>query len=419
MLLECIVALTLLFMVYVVYDRILRFPGEYPGPFRWPIVGNINLFINDKFRDQIEAVQQSMDTPLMTLMIGSRKILVCNNPEYQRSIYRVLSPGKFEDLFDDHDVINNKIQEGKTWRSTRKMIHTNLLSKNSILDPFSILAKHILIAINDIREKTRDCDSFDSSFSTSKAILNTFSELVYGGTIDEGSLKLLGKKVYEMIRFDVSWRRFSMIVPIKWLNSLLFQSVLISYRTFIQNVQPAIQSAMSSFIPNSTRKTFIEILLQKQHVASEKGTIPEYLANTSIKQVAWISIYQGHAGIHIHFNAILTNLALNPEWQDRIYREIQEAEPNIKPTPKIHNPDFPILCAFIKESLRDIPGFLIGRRVLKDFNIEPKYSKRNEGSHLLYKNEKRSRSRPDKRTSLELRANIDVFDQAIDCHTRS
>eukprot|EP01083_Nonionella_stella_P287925 980103_1 len=131
---------------------------------------------------------------------------------------------------------------------------------------------------------------------------------------------------------------------------------------------------MSSFIPNSTRKTFIEILLQKQHVASEKGTIPEYLANTSIKQVAWISIYQGHAGIHIHFNAILTNLALNPEWQDRIYREIQEAEPNIKPTPKIHNPDFPILCAFIKESLRDIPGFLIGRRVLKDFNIASSFS---------------------------------------------
>eukprot|EP01083_Nonionella_stella_P201979 738328_1 len=53
MILEGIGTCIAVFVAYALYDRLLRFSGDPPGPFRWPIIGNLNILFKFSIRDQL------------------------------------------------------------------------------------------------------------------------------------------------------------------------------------------------------------------------------------------------------------------------------------------------------------------------------------------------------------------------------
>eukprot|EP01083_Nonionella_stella_P144599 451747_1 len=371
MFLEIIGTCIFLSIGYIYYDRRLRFPGYPPGPFRWPIVGNLSIFMTKYPEVRIEEIQKSLNTSVMTIVLGSRKIVVCNSLEGLRSMQSSLCAGRFESIFTENSYFNIKYDQGPNWYERRKMTQAFLLGHKSILSHDDSLVTNVHNLVEDIRAEVKTGKSFDPSYMIFKALVASVSELVCNGSMNDDAMKQFFKNAYAYLHFVFLWRRFCVAIPFKLLRRFLFQWILNAATEINNTLYPMVKSSMKSFDYKSPPNSYIDLVLQKKKKLSLMGKTPEYLDELNILDWASKMIVGGGIGAKITLQRSFFMLTSTPTWQQKLYKEIISAR-HITPLPsEIRDPErFPALLAFIKEVMRtNSPGLQTPRRLISDMEI--------------------------------------------------
>eukprot|EP01083_Nonionella_stella_P063636 165377_1 len=306
MFLEIIGTCIFLSIGYIYYDRRLRFPGYPPGPFRWPIVGNLSIFMTKYPEVRIEEIQKSLNTSVMTIVLGSRKIVVCNSLEGLRSMQSSLCAGRFESIFTENSYFNIKYDQGPNWYERRKMTQAFLLGHKSILSHDDSLVTNVHNLVEDIRAEVKTGKSFDPSYMIFKALVASVSELVCNGSMNDDAMKQFFKNAYAYLHFVFLWRRFCVAIPFKLLRRFLFQWILNAATEINNTLYPMVKSSMKSFDYKSPPNSYIDLVLQKKKKLSLMGKTPEYLDELNILDWASKMIVGGgyslKAGTEIQLN---------------------------------------------------------------------------------------------------------------------
>eukprot|EP01083_Nonionella_stella_P111231 326173_1 len=337
MILEFIVTSTFLSVAYVLYDRLLRFPGYPPGPFRWPITGNLNILSKGTDK-RIEAIQQSFNTPIMTLLSGSRKVVICNSPESLPSLTSAICAGRFQTLMTENGHAKLEYQQGLHWSELSKMSQTFLLAQNSFLNRYKIMMKNITYLVEHFREKSQNGKPFDANLLISNAVFNSSSELIIRKTMEDDTIATLENNF-----------------GLKHSKSI---------------IHPMIESTMASFTKNSPAKSYVDLILQKKQRLATKGKHPEYMENRYIMFHAFSLIV--NTGANFVLRRVFTKIASNYVWQEKLYGEVTSFGDKLPSASEIRDPThFPILIAFVKEVLRIISPEIHSqpRRLMKDTQI--------------------------------------------------
>eukprot|EP01083_Nonionella_stella_P154614 498457_1 len=289
----------------------------------------------------------------MTLMWGSRKVVVCNDPESLKSLTSGFCAGRFNTLFTENDYSKLKYEQGPNWIEHRKMSQAYLLGPTAQLDRADILTKSTHNLVEDFREKAQTGESFEPSFMISKALFSSVSELVFRKSISEDTVKVLRNQGDKFIQFLISWQKFCVVIPFKWFRRVLFRGALVALGKRNQTLNPMIESSMASFDPKSAAKSYVDLVLQKQHRLVGKGKKPDYLDDAKILNFAALMVTGGGAGALFTLKVAFSKLAALPEWQEKLYREVISTGPTHPSVSELRDPGrFPSLVAFVKELLR-------------------------------------------------------------------
>jgi hypothetical protein len=174
--------LTLLALVvhFVFYSRFRHLP---PGPWPWPVVGN--LFLLGSSPHQAFAHLAKKYGPLVHLRLGSRHTVIVSSPAMAKEfllthdhVFQYRRPSTISTILNNGKNIAQS--SGPLWRQLRKICITGLFSTKCIHSFQAVRIKEIRSTLKDIKVKAQEGKVVDLDFQLSLLATNIIIEMAFG-----------------------------------------------------------------------------------------------------------------------------------------------------------------------------------------------------------------------------------------------
>jgi cytochrome P450 len=174
--------LTLLALVvhFVFYRRFRHLP---PGPWPWPVVGN--LFLLGSSPHQTFARLAQKYGPLMYIRLGSCHTIIVSSPAVAKEfllthdhVFQYRRPSTINKILTNGSTIGHS--SGPLWRQLRKICMTGLFSTKCIHSFQAVRMKEIRSTMKDIKIKAQEGKVVDLDFQLSLLATNIMTEMAFG-----------------------------------------------------------------------------------------------------------------------------------------------------------------------------------------------------------------------------------------------
>eukprot|EP01083_Nonionella_stella_P014269 40129_1 len=365
----------LICVAYYVYDRKLRFPREPPGPFRWPIIGNLHLQCYKETARIVEENQQAIGTPVITLAFGPRKIYVCNSPEANQAIKSGVCGGRFTTAAVFGEKSSQDGFEHPHWWKHKRMLQTYITGPTPSLRHDTVFFNLGQKLVSSFQQHVKANEMFDPSPYLTSTVFSAGTELLLGKSFgpSEKILDLFAEKsMLTRSVFNV-WERLLPLIPSGWLRAEIFKKTKETCWQYEKILRNYYEHIFESFDKSKKITNYVEALLKKraEMIVNNDGETPRFLEDDIIFYCSYLVVGGAQYANVTLLRSIIFKLASLPEWQAKIYAEVSKI-PTIPVDFYIVRRDYPALFAVVQEGLRFIarPDNLeLSRVVLKDTSV--------------------------------------------------
>ncbi|KAK3097001.1 hypothetical protein FSP39_005504 [Pinctada imbricata] len=348
-----------------------------PGPKPWPVIGNLPHIVGQDLHIALLKLSKNFGK-MFWLKLAGEEVLVVNNMDAAVACFvrqgKIFSgrPKKSKSvdvmLGDGLDIVMNDLSPELKFH--RKIVHSFLASQtNSGKDRLErILLREADSFQETLRNLHQNKTCFDPKFHVARVVANVLSQCILNHRFDD-----VDEEFHEQLRIvqDIvdNIESFNIVDIFPWLEHLPIPS----WRRYLKSLEKkdrwifnVIQKHRES-PAESGHKDLVDLMLEHQKAAIEKNDTKQtnLLKDTNIGHIVHELFGGGIESTTMSILWFILYLIRHPEWQDKIYEEIQTNLHHGTDTKNdlpsaFDRGSFPILEATIKETLRNACVLPIG-----------------------------------------------------------
>uniref|UniRef100_A0A0C9QXQ9 TSA: Wollemia nobilis Ref_Wollemi_Transcript_939_1808 transcribed RNA sequence n=1 Tax=Wollemia nobilis TaxID=56998 RepID=A0A0C9QXQ9_9CONI len=358
-----------LYVFYTINLSIRKASRLPPGPFSFPIIGNLHQFGNLPHRNLQDLAAKY--GPIMFLRLGSFPTLVVSSPEVAKEVLTThdlafasrpaSAAGKY--LAYDHKSLA-LAPYGHYWRYFRKICVTELLSARRLECFRSIREEEVALAMRSIWDKSQHGTV---SINVSKVLSSITSATVWrilsGTRYCEDDLAGEGREMRDMVH-EVTYTIGSTIIGdfIPWLDWLDIQGnkrrMMKAHNFFDRVVQKIIdehvKARRSSNMDNQRKKDIVDVLLDMNDDDVLAGDVK--MSMDGIKATIFVLFIGGIETTATTLEWAMSALLQNPRVAKKLQQEIASAVGKHRIVSESDLTNMEYLRCVITETLRLYPA---------------------------------------------------------------
>ncbi|GLJ49943.1 hypothetical protein SUGI_1062020 [Cryptomeria japonica] len=376
-------AVTVIVMLMIFYMFSRRRGRLPPGPFPWPIVGNL-LQMKELIHRSLYDVSQKYG-PIASLKLGSVTTIVISSPDMAKEILKTkdlifagrpaTAAAKYI-FYDFKDV--GFTPYGPYWRQMKKLCMVELLNAKRIESMRSMREEAVSVAVRSVWEKSRHGTvAVNLSKILSSLVSSQILKILYGTAIsDDQGVGSHGEKIKELLlEASMTVGIFNIGDFIPWLDWLDLQGV----KRRMKTVNKSLDQMMTTIIeqhrqrrssssgkqqPNSN--DVIDALLDMQ--AADSITITD----DHLKGIVFDIFAAGVETTYTTLDWVMSSLIQNPSVQKKLQEEVEAVVSKERAVQESDLQGMEYLLCVVKEALRLYPPvpLLIPHESTEDCTID-------------------------------------------------
>lgn len=345
--------------VILASHKILKLYSDWnrlpPGPFPWPVVGNILWFRQNNFPHEVMNEIAAKYGPVFSLFLGHNPHVVVADPEIGLQVLKKYTfagrPRTFlqDNLFfkgDSTDIVFSDY--GTEWEALRKVGHS--ATRKYAVSPQ--LAPTVIDVVDRAIERVMG-ESFDCGSLVNLIMPNILAMAAFGERYDFDDPEFL--QWTEAL--DVSNRRNGVMILVMFMPFMRhifynqWKDLTSSIRFQWDYVEKMYQKRLESYSQGKTDTFCDAVITAKIEAEAEENWMLPYLKPRNVMNTITDLFGAGVDTTKMSLKWVFLLMAKYPDLQEQMRREVIEAVSGGEPQLD-HKSNCSLVCAFVSETLR-------------------------------------------------------------------
>ncbi|KAG1714438.1 Cytochrome P450 3A1 [Nymphon striatum] len=354
-------------LIWIHYIRNFRFWKHQgvPGPSAWPIFGHFKTVLYSKPAHEVEYEFLKKYGNIYGKYEMGTKIITVNDPELLKLIFvKDFDVFRNRGNFGSTDELFTKtliFSEDEEWKNSRKIL-SQVFSSGKIKQMSPLFSQ----CCDDLEEvlmktaETGEIHNYKKVFSS--FAVNVSGKCFFGIDVDGGDPNgKFNANARKMLDLGLSFRFLLLFLCPKLMNIFKIPLIDPTLTRYFSNVILQIMEARKGV--KSNRMDFVQIAVDYMKDPNNKGNSMGNFTVHEIINHSLIFLFSGVDNIANILSIVVYNLALYPEWQEKIQQEVDRISEKRGCIDYEAVQEMPYLSAVIDETLRLYPGQVHGERV--------------------------------------------------------